>query len=280
MQTPQPSYVIGDVHGQLKKLLKLLREAHLIGDHSTWQGGNTTLWFLGDLVDRGPDSIGVLNLVMRLQTAATLTGGHVGCLLGNHELLMLGAYQFGRRSTGLSSNFISKWRQNGGDLKDLARLTKPHLDWIAQLPAMTTIGQQLLIHADSPLYLHYGHSVEEVNTTILAILKKSNILDWEELIEDFARRGSFISGNTGETFARRFLEIYGGQQIVHGHTPITAFTRNNPKDISTPFIYAGGQCVNVDGGMFMGGPGFIYKLPFPGTDETSEEVQEESAPEI
>src|SRR5579871_3475958 len=112
MHTP-PTYVIGDVHGQLKKLVRLLREAYIVREDLSWQAGDATLWFIGDLVDRGPDSIGVLDLVMRLQREAVQAGGQVASLLGNHELLMLAAYRFGRRSTGLGSNFISRWRQNG-----------------------------------------------------------------------------------------------------------------------------------------------------------------------
>ena len=71
MQTPSPRpiYIIGDVHGQLKKLVKLLQDAHLIDAEYAWKAGTATLWFMGDFVDRGPDSIAVLDLVMRLQSA-------------------------------------------------------------------------------------------------------------------------------------------------------------------------------------------------------------------
>lgn len=268
MEKPVPTYVIGDVHGHLKKLIKLLRDAQLVEDHLAWKGGNSVLWFIGDLVDRGPDSIAVLDLVMRLQVEAAQANGLVGCLLGNHELLMLGAYRFGRRSTGLGSNFIAKWKQNGGNRKDLGELTMQHLDWLAQLPAMALVENYLLLHADAPFYIRYGHTVEEVNSRLKSLMKKSDALSWEELIEDFARRGAFASSTTGEDFARRFLTIYGGQQLIHGHTPIHAFTRVAPKHITSPFIYASNQCINVDGGMFLGGPGFIYEMP-----QTSNETQ-------
>ncbi|HVB73793.1 MAG TPA: metallophosphoesterase family protein [Ktedonobacteraceae bacterium] len=258
---PQQVYIIGDIHGHLKKLVKLLRDTQLIDDAHAWKAGDSTLWFIGDLVDRGPDSIAVLDFVMHLQTEAELAGGQVSSLLGNHELMMLAAYRFGRRSTGLGGNFISRWKQNGGSRKDLALLTTQHLAWLAQLPAMAVVEQCLLIHADAPLYLNYGQSVEAVNTTIGALLKKSDALAWEELLEDFARRGIFAYKETGAEFAGRFLNTYGGQQLVHGHTPISSFTRISPRNVTTPMTYANGQCINVDGGMFLGGPGFIYNLP-------------------
>lgn len=260
MQTTQPIYIIGDVHGELKKLVKLLQDAQLLGDDLSWTAGNAILWFIGDLVDRGPEGIAVIDLVMRLQTEAAAANGQVACLLGNHELLLLAAYRFGRRSTGLSSNFLSKWKQNGGSHKDLAGLTARHLDWLTELPAMAYVENRLLIHADAPFYIRYGRSVAEVNTAIRAMLRKSDALAWEELLEDFARRGAFAYSESGEEFACRFLNIFGGQQLVHGHTPISSIVRSLPKNVTTPLIYAGGQCVNVDGGMFLGGPGFIYHL--------------------
>jgi hypothetical protein len=261
MQPPPPVYIIGDVHGQLNPLVKLLRQAHLIEEHLSWRGGNAIVWFIGDLVDRGPDSVAVLDLVMHLQGQAAHAQGQVASLLGNHELLLLAAYRFGRRSTGLGSTFLARWKYNGGVRKDLSRLTPQHIDWLTHLPAMAAVANHLLIHADAPFYLRYGRSIEEVNTTISTLLKQNDILAWEELLEEFARRGTFASGEDGEALARRFLKTYGGEQLVHGHTPISSLIRRSPKTITTAWTYATGHCVNVDGGMYLGGPGFLYQLP-------------------
>lgn len=262
MPTSPSTYVIGDIHGQFKRLIGLLQEADLIERNTLrWKAGEATLWFMGDFVDRGPDGIPAIDLVMRLQNEAAAVNGCVAALLGNHEMLLLAAYRFGRRSTGLGSSFIAKWKQNGGNRKDLASLTLEHLDWLAKLPAMALIEDHLFLHADAPLYLNYGRSVEEVNTNISKLLHKSDALAWEELLEDFARRGIFYNDKHGEVFARRFLSLYGGQCLVHGHTPISLMLGCHPKKVTEPLIYAGGRCVNVDGGMFLGGPGFVCRLP-------------------
>jgi hypothetical protein len=262
-QTPSslPIYVIGDIHGQLKKLLKLLQDAKLIGEAHSWTGGNATVWFMGDFVDRGPDGVAVLDLVMRLQSEAAADGGRVASLLGNHEMLLLAAYRFGRRSTGLGSNFLSRWKQNGGNRKDIASLTLKHLDWMSHLPAMALEGDYLLVHADAPLYIKCGRSVDEVNAAFLKLLTHSDALAWEEHLEDFARRGAFMHVPNGEEFARRFLNVFGGRQVIHGHTPISIMRGVSPKKIDAPLTYAAGQCVNVDGGLFLGAPGFVYQLP-------------------
>ncbi len=259
-QETQPIYVVGDVHGQLKRLEKLLEEVHLIDHKHHWCGGQSTLWFMGDFVDRGPDGIAVVDLVMRLQKEATAAGGMVASVLGNHEMLLLAAYRFGRRSTGLGSNFISRWKMNGGNRKDLASLTQTHLEWLAQLPPMAFVEDHLLLHADATFYIKYGRTIDEVNATFSKLLHRSDALAWEELLEEFARRGAFYHALEGEDIARRFLNIFGGRRIIHGHTPISAVLGEQPKKVTAPWVYANGLCVNVDGGIFLGGPGFVHRL--------------------
>ena len=206
MQIPssRPTYIIGDVHGHLKKLVKLLQDAHLIDAEYAWKAGTATLWFMGDFVDRGPDSIAVLDLVMRLQSEAAASGGTVASLLGNHEMLLLAAYRFGRRSTGLGSNFLTRWKQNGGNRKDIASLTLRHLDWMAHLPAMALVDDYLFMHADAPFYIKCGRTVDEVNAAFNKLLSQSDALAWEEMLEEFARRGAFMYTTIGEEFAGRF----------------------------------------------------------------------------
>ncbi len=259
-QSSRPIYIIGDVHGQLKKLVKLLQDEQLIDAELSWKAGTATLWFMGDFVDRGPDGIAVLDLVMHLQTEAAAAGGTVASLLGNHEMLLLAAYRFGRRSTGLGSNFLARWKQNGGNRKDIASLTLRHLDWMAQLPAMALVDDYLFMHADAPFYIKCGRTVDEVNAAFNKLLSRSDALAWEEMLEEFARRGAFMYNSIGEEFALRFLNIFGGRQLVHGHTPISSMLSCPPGKVDSPWIYAGGQCVNVDGGMFLGGSGFVYQL--------------------
>ncbi len=259
MSLPCPVYIVGDVHGQLKKLLALLQNAHLIDSQHAWAGGRARLWFLGDFVDRGPDGIAVVDLVMRLQQEAAAVGGQVGALLGNHEMLLLAAYRFGRRSTGLGSNFLTRWRKNGGNRADLAALRQSHLDWIQALPVMALVDDHLLVHADAPLYIRCGRSLEEVNTHFQHLLRRSDTLAWEETLEAFASRGAFANSFGGIQLVQRFLMLFGGRRLIHGHTPISMMTGISPARVAAPWVYAEERCVNVDGGLYLGGSGFLYQ---------------------
>ena len=77
-----------------------------------------------------------------------------------------------------------------------------------------------------------------------------------------------MNTTNSEEFARHFLSIFGGRQLIHGHTPISSMLRCSLEKVDSPWIYAGGQCVNVDGGMFLGGPGFVYQFHAPGVSNT------------
>jgi hypothetical protein len=262
MQETGEVYVIGDVHGQYRKLLGLLRDAGLIDGDQSWAGGPATLWFTGDFFDRGPDGIGVLELIMRLQAQAAATGGHVGALLGNHEVLILAALHFGTPRTGLGATFMLDWQRNGGRPEDLARLTPRHVDWITNLPAMVLVADRLLIHADALLYLDYGASIDEVNAAFHATLAGRDMDAYDRFLGAFSERRAFVdSERTGAATALAFLQRFGGSQLIHGHTPISALTRRPPAEVVAPFVYAGGRCVDVDAGLYLGSPGFVYRLP-------------------
>lgn len=80
---------IGDVHGSYDKFVTLLKGTGLVDESLTWTGGETHLVMVGDLVDRGKNDRGVIELVMRLQNEASSAGGQVHALLGNHDVMVL-----------------------------------------------------------------------------------------------------------------------------------------------------------------------------------------------
>jgi len=63
-------FVVSDVHGYLDDFRSSLAGAGLVDEAGAWTGGDAQLWVLGDLLDRGPDGIGVVDFVMGLQKQA------------------------------------------------------------------------------------------------------------------------------------------------------------------------------------------------------------------
>ncbi len=79
----------GDVHGAYASLVELLQAADIVDSDLKWRGGATHVVSLGDLIDRGPESRRVLDLVIRLQAEAAAAGGRLHVVLGNHEVMNL-----------------------------------------------------------------------------------------------------------------------------------------------------------------------------------------------
>jgi len=254
-------FVIGDIHGQIEKATAALRRASLIDGSNSWTGGESTLWFMGDYFDRGPDGIAAIELIRALQTQAADAGGRVGALLGNHDVLILAAQRLGDQpSGGVGGTFLASWRANGGVESDLERLTEERLAWLRTLPALALEGQWLLAHADATFYQVYGRSIGSVNRSIRAILNGDNAGDWDLLLDYFSQRRAFQDAERGPARVARFLSLYGGRRFVHGHTPIGKLNSQQPETVTAPYTYAGGLAVDVDAGMYLGGPGFVARL--------------------
>jgi hypothetical protein len=253
-------YVLGDAHGQIDPVRRILHDAGLVDEDGHWSGGDATLWLTGDFCDRGPDGAGVVRLVMQLQSEAQAVGGSVGAVLGNHEFMILGAVRFPDHQASFGSTYHEVWSYNGGREGDRAGLGDDEVAWLSSLPAMARVGNVLLIHCDATFYADLGETVESVNRRVDGVLQSSDLDAWDALMEVYFERGAFARGDRGVRNARMMLDRFGGSTIVHGHTPIPYLTGQDPHAVHGPEVYAAGLCIDVDGGLYMGGPGFIVEI--------------------
>lgn len=263
-----PTYVVGDVHGHRDELADALHEAKLVDEHDDWCGAEANLWFLGDFVDRGPDGIGVIDLVMNLQEQAGKVGGSVQALLGNHEILLLGMYHFG--DTNVPSDFgprsfARSWEINGGQLADQDGLTDDHIEWLSTRPLIAHAGDHLLMHSDTCEYLDWGDTADEINETAHEILAGNDLAAWWDVWRRMTTRYAF-RGPNGAEVAEQLLTQLGGERIVHGHSVIADQLGIHPTQIEAPFLYAGGKVLGIDGGLFVGGPCLVVQLPWEPED--------------
>ncbi|SEM39128.1 serine/threonine protein phosphatase 1 [Sphingomonas gellani] len=148
-------YAIGDVHGCLGMLDDLL--ARIEADDASRDDAATTIIFLGDLVDRGPDSAGVVARVRELARTRP-----VRVLKGNHEEIFLRAMEgerdalrlfcrVGGRETALSYG-IDDAAYERSDFDELADLLAAHVSpedraFIDGFEDMVVAGDYVFVHA-------------------------------------------------------------------------------------------------------------------------------------
>jgi len=131
MTTQQPRrLVIGDIHGHYQGLQALLSLLDL--------AESDQVYFLGDLIDRGPHSSQVVDLVKENAYA---------CLRGNHEQLMVAAFA----QLSPNGSILKMWMQAGGK-ETLASYNsqqhlREHLSWFRSLPNYLDLGDFWLVHA-------------------------------------------------------------------------------------------------------------------------------------
>lgn len=194
-------YAVGDIHGRADLLAALL--AKIASDVARREGADRrTLVFLGDYIDRGPDSREVIDLLL-----TGLPGGFDAHFLkGNHEAIMLDFLE--------DPSFLAQWLANGADatLRSygvdvaglvrksatpeawrrafLASLPEAHRDFFDTLELAVSFGDYLFVHAG----LRPGVPLEAQDPMDLVWI-----------------RGPFLKSD--EDF---------GKIVVHGHTPTPA----------------------------------------------------------
>lgn len=190
------TYVLSDIHGRLAPLDRVLNRISPSEDD--------TFFVLGDMVDRGPHPVGVMQLCRTLP--------HVQVIMGNHERLMLDALYFPEDATAAYN-----WGANGGESTraELAAMElEPRIEiveWVANLPlyAHTFVEEQLYF------FVHAGIRTGTVavphtwtHESIEAYLHAQNPDDLLWIREDFWGTQTNLADSKGVA-----------PRIVAGHTP-------------------------------------------------------------
>lgn len=172
-----PRYAITDIHGCARTFAAMLDRLGV--------GPGDELYLLGDYVDRGPDSKGVVDRIWEAEAA----GVHVRCLRGNHEQMLLDALtdplrlhhfqKYGGKETLASFGVAHPNKIPSRYLKFFAQL-----DYYIDLP-----GEYLFVHAG----INFEHTVPLADRHAMLYLRP-----WQMNLD------------------RDWLD---GRVLVHGHTP-------------------------------------------------------------
>jgi serine/threonine protein phosphatase 1 len=168
------TYVVPDLHGRSD----LLRDA-LAGIAAHSGGGAGVIVTIGDYVDKGPDSKGVIDRLL----AGVDDGWSLIALKGNHDAMMVEALRVPAK--------MASWIGKGGDAAlasyggDAAAVPQIHIDWL---------DRRLLWHVDTHrLYVHAG-----VDPDLPLEAQSETTLLWKR-------------------YPRGYSGGYGERHVVHGH---------------------------------------------------------------
>ncbi len=211
------TYAIGDVHGEADRLAQL--HTTLLDRHALlYPEARVRLIHLGDYVDRGPDSAGVIEHVISLSNREDVD---VIALAGNHEAMMLSAL------ADETTPDYRHWLRNGGEetLKSYSdrgydSVPGAHIDWIRNLPTI------LVDDAERRVFVHAGLRPDEFPH------EKSEVHLWTRSADFFQTR----------QWQNTPLE---GWTVIHGHTP----TQTGWPEDHVQF----GRRINIDTGAVFGG---------------------------
>lgn len=139
-------YVLSDIHGESDRFHEMLKKINF--------SDNDTLYILGDVVDRGPDGVALLQEIMRTPNMVMI--------LGNHEYMCLQYHAPEATETDLR-----RWNRNGNEptLAELAKLTEEEkaelFSFISSLPTHIDLTVE-----DKQFYLVHGLPGENVHDEV------------------------------------------------------------------------------------------------------------------
>jgi serine/threonine protein phosphatase 1 len=207
------TFAIGDIHGCADRLEALIARLEIDAQQDR-------LIFIGDYIDRGPDSKGVIDRILGLKE----TIGNVICLLGNHEQMFINYYLHDRDrelflGNGGFSTLASYGFQRSGRDRPF-RMPEPHLRFYQSLLPFYEAADHIFVHAG---------------------LRPGVPLPEQDLDDLLWSRFEFIRSPCNF-----------GKRVVFGHTPFSVpLVEPNKIGIDTGAVYGGSlTCLELPGMIF------------------------------
>ncbi|MGC5796722.1 metallophosphoesterase family protein [Sphingomonas sp. NFX23] len=218
-------YAVGDIHGRADLLDELI--GLIEADERERGAAETTLIFLGDIVDRGPASAAVIDRLRGLAHARP-DRPDVRFLLGNHEEIFLGALdgepkalrlfcRIGGRETVLSYGMEAAEYERL-DYEELVQrletlVPDEHREFLRKFEDMIVIGDYAFVHAgvrpDTPLDLQRTSDLRWIRDPFLdhrSTLEKT-IVHGHTMTDEIERRGHRIGIDTGAYASGRLTAL-------------------------------------------------------------------------
>lgn len=225
VETKEPIFVLGDIHGQYDRMLKNLLDHGVINKQLKWNWGKGHLVFVGDIFDRGNKVTETLWLIYRLEQEAEKAGGQVHITFGNHELMVLN-----KDNRYIARDYKNLCNNLGLDYDALFHPNSVLGEWLRSKNSMTKINDVLFVHGGiSKKQVESGMTPEQVNALmrqyLLAGSNAENEEEYTQILKSFGPfwyRGYFMDRSKYKKITENeldnILEKLNVSRIVVGHT--------------------------------------------------------------
>ena len=204
-------FIVGDIHGCLDMLKRLM-------DKIDWRPDEDRLVFLGDYVDRGADSRGVVDFILEISKTSPL----VQCLMGNHENILLDFLNTGEpRMLIINGGMPTLESYRIVNKKGDDPLVPPdHMAFFQNLPLYIELDSYYVVHAG------FRPGVE---------IEKQSLEDLTWIREPFI-----------------FSDYDFGKTVIFGHTPLAEpLVMDNKIGLDTGAVYGNRlTCLEIPGMRF------------------------------
>ncbi len=193
-------FVIGDVHGCSKTLTALVEQQLL-------PSKDDSIYFLGDYIDRGPDSKGVIDYILQLQ----FSGYNIYTLMGNHEHFLL--------RSKVDNALFRSWKKNAGGNKTLQSFGIAHPDDLDEKYLHFFESLKTHIVLDDAVLVHAGINCQQENPFddfITLLYTRDTVYDAEKM---------------------------NNRKIIHGHTPVAIAHIREQLNTQSPVVDIDSGCV-------------------------------------
>ena len=207
-------YVMSDIHGNFENFESVMEQINLKPEDR--------LYILGDVIDRHPYGLLILQKIMKM--------GNAQMVLGNHEYMMMEAlgfpYQKAKRrdqSPILRNDSLDLWYRNGGDVTHClweymsSKAQSDIVDYLSSLPLNIDLdvnGKKFKLVHSTPVELYQEYGAGYDNEAEFAVWDRETIYKCPEL----------------------------GCTVIFGHTPTLDFKRSDPLEIVEYNSWIGIDC--------------------------------------
>ncbi len=218
LAAPSTVFAVSDVHGGYARFVTLLANAGItagvpdVPSSIRWAAGGGVLVVTGDLFDKGPQGIEVIDALMTLQTNAASAGGRVIVTLGNHEAEFLA--DPGNGKADASDGLDAELHADAIDPISIASGADPRGAWLRDQPFAARVGTWFFAHAGNTKQ----RSVADLESALRASVEAEDYAG-----EEIAGADSLLESHDwfdgDATIGARTAHAVGAEHVVFGHAP-------------------------------------------------------------